>query len=148
MSTTVLKIIPTNPSFVPDEIQKDKSKDFLTNLYKKEQIELITTDTIEFIDQGENFDSVSCNLCGQNIEIKDWQYAMDKAYEKQFTNLEFITPCCHKKTSLNDLAYYSTAGFAKFVITVSDAQNKIEEKDLNQLQQILGTRVRIIWAHY
>ena len=148
MSSTVLKIIPTNPYYVPDKIQQDKAKMFLIKLYKKEQIEFITTDTIEFVDQGENFDSVSCNLCGQNIEIEDWQNAMDKAYDKQFTDLEFITPCCHSKTSLNDLTYHSTAGFAKFIITISDAQTEIEEQDLNEVRQILGTPLRIVWAHY
>jgi hypothetical protein len=71
MSSTVLKIIPTNPSYVPDKIQQDKAKIFLTKLFKNEQIEFITTDTIEFVDQGENLDSVSCNLCNQNIEIVD-----------------------------------------------------------------------------
>lgn len=148
MSSTVLKIIPTNPSYVPNKLQQDNAKDFLTKLYKKEQIEFIITDTIEFVDQGENFESVSCNLCGQNIEIEDWQNAMDKAYEQQFTDLEFITPCCHKKTSLNNLTYQSAAGFAKFVMTISDVQKEIEEKKLKELQQILGMTLRIIWAHY
>jgi hypothetical protein len=148
MSSTVLKIISTNPTYVPDKIQQDRAKIFLTKLYKNEQIEFITTDSIEFVDQGENFDSVSCNLCGQNVEIEDWQNAMDKAYEKQFTDLEFITPCCHRKTSLNDLTYHSAAGFAKFIMTISDAQNEVKERDLNELQQILGTPLRIIWAHY
>ena len=148
MSSTVLKIIPTNTSYLPDKIQQDKGKIFLTKLYKNEQIEFVTTVSIEFVDQGENFDSVYSNLCGQNIEIEDWQNAMEKAYEKQFTDLEFISPCCHKKTSLNDLIYHSAAGFSKFIMTISDAQNEVGERDLNQLQQILGTPLRIIWAHY
>ena len=148
MSSTFLKIIPTNSSYVPNKIQQDKAKTFLTKLYKNQQIEFATTDTIEFVDQGENFDSVSCNLCGQNIEIEDWQSTMDKAYEKQFTDLEFMTPCCHKKTSLNDLAYHSSAGFARFVMTISDAQNELPEKDFRGLQEILGTTLRNIWAHY
>jgi len=91
---------------------------------------------------------VSCNLCRQNIEIEEWQSTMDKSYEKQFTDLEFITPCCHKKTSLNDLTYHSAAGFAKFVMTISDAQSELSEKDFKQLQEILGTTLRNIWAYY
>lgn len=148
MSSTVLKIISTNPSYVPDKIRQNKAKTFLTKFYKNQQLQFATTDTIEFVDQGSNFDSVCCNLCGQNIQIEDWQNAMGKAYEKQFTDLEFITPCCHRKTSLNDLTYHSEAGFAKFVIAISDAQNELGEKDLNELQQTLETPLRIIWAHY
>lgn len=148
MSSTVLKIIPTTPSYVPDNIQQDKAKIFLTSLYKTEQIEFPSTDTIEFVDQGGNFDNVFCNLCGQNIEIEDWQNAMDNAYQNQFTELTFVTACCDKKTSLNDLIYHSPAGFAKFVMAILDAQSELSEKDFKKLQDILGTTLRNIWAHY
>jgi hypothetical protein len=148
MSITVLKIISTNPTYLPDERQQDRANIFLTNLFKTEQIEFLKNDTIEFVDQGENFDSLSCNLCGQNIGIEDWQNAMDKAYDKQFTDLTFITSCCNNETSLNDLTYHSAAGFAKFVLTISDAPNDLADKDFKELQDILGTTLRKIWAHY
>ena len=148
MPTTILKFIPTNATYVPDKIQQDKGKAFLVELYKEKEIEFYTTDLIEFVDQGENFNNVSCNLCGQEIKIEHWQNAMDEACEKQFTNLDFITLCCNKKTSLNDLIYNMMAGFAKFVITISEPTNKIEENDVKNLEHILGTRLKIIWAHY
>jgi hypothetical protein len=148
MSSTVLKIIPTDPLYVPGKTQMDSAKSLLAKLYKKNKISVITTDTIEFVDPGSNFDSVSCNLCGRNIEIEDWQNAMDKADEHQFSDLTIITSCCHRKTSLNDLTYHSPAGFSKFIITIQDAQTEIGDKDLIQLQEAMGTAVRIIWAHY
>jgi hypothetical protein len=148
MSHTVLKIIPTNPSYVPDKFQQGKAKTFLTKLYMNDQIEFATSDTIEFVDQGENFDSVSCNICGQNIESEDWQNAMNGAYEKQFTDLTFMTSCCNKTTSLNDLKYKLPAGFGKFTIEVSDPRTELDENDLKDLQDILSTTLRIIWAHY
>ena len=148
MSSTILKIISTNPFYVPDNIKKDKAKDFLAELYKEKEIELYNTDLIAFIDQGENFDNVSCNLCGQEIDIEYWQNAMDEAFERKFIDLDFTTACCHKKTSLNDLNYKMTAGFAKFVIKIIDAENEIEKKNINNLEQILGTRLKIIWARY
>jgi hypothetical protein len=113
-------MIPTNPSYVPDTSEQNKAYNFLVKLYGNANIEFITTDTIEFIDQGENFDSLFCNLCGKTIDIEDWQNAMNKAYTTQFTDLTFITPCCNKKTSLNDLTYHSSAGFARFVMTIKD----------------------------
>jgi len=148
MSLTILKILSTNPSYVPEKIKQDKAKVFLAELYKNNEVEFYNTDLIEFIDQGENFEKVSCNLCGQEIEIEDWQSAMDKAYENLFSDLDFTTLCCHKKTSLNDLTYNMTAGFAKFVITISDAENEIGEKGINNLEEILGTKLKIIWARY
>ena len=148
MSSTVLKIIPTNPAYVPGTSEQEKAKDFLGKHYDKAQIEFTTTNTIEFVDQGANFDSVSCNFCGKNIETEVWQNAMDKAYEKQFTDLTFATPCCNKKTSLNDLTYHSAAGFAKFVMTISDAKNELTDKDFKELEEIIGSPIRNIWAHY
>jgi len=148
MSSTVLKMIPTNPSYVPVASEQDKAYNFLVKLYGKSNIEFITTDTIEFIDQGENFDSLSCNLCGKNIEIEVWQNAMNKAYTTQFTDLTFTTPCCNRKTSLNDLTYHSSAGFAKFVMTIKDAQKELSEKDFKELQNIIVSPLRTIWVHY
>jgi len=148
MSSTILNIISTSPSFEPDNIMLARAKKLLVKFYRDEQIECITTDTIDFIDQGQNFESVSCNLCKQTFEIEDWQNAMDNAYEHQFTDLTFITPCCKKKTSLNDLTYKSPAGFAKFVVCISDAQNELEKSELEKLEEMLGTTLRLIWAHY
>ncbi|MDP4254041.1 MAG: hypothetical protein Q8938_08560 [Bacteroidota bacterium] len=148
VSSTMLKIIPTVPSYIPGKSQQDSAKEFLINLYGKARIELASTDSIEFIDQGENFDSVSCNLCGRAIKMEDWQNAMDNAAQRQFADLSFVTPCCHKKTSLNDLTYHSAAGFAKFVITISDLQDDLSDKVIRDLQDILGTPLRKIWAHY
>ena len=73
---------------------------------------------------------------------------MDSAYEKNFINLSFTSPCCNKRTSLNDLNYIWPAGFAKFVINIFDAQNKIDVNNLKDLQEFLGTPLRIIIAHY
>ncbi|MGC4037459.1 MAG: hypothetical protein QM764_15970 [Chitinophagaceae bacterium] len=148
MSATFLKIIPTDPSYVPDKKQQENGKALLASFYHNSQIEFISTDSIEFVDQGENFDSVFCNLCKQNISIQTWQKAMDKAYEQQFTNLMFITSCCHKKTSLNDLIYHTAAGFAKFAVVISDANSELSKKDFDKLQDILGTPLRNVWAHY
>ena len=148
MSSTILKIIPTNPSYVPDKVNQNKARIYLDKFYQDNEIDFATTETIEFVDQGENFECVSCNFCGHNIGIEYWQSTMDKAYEKQFTDLEFTTLCCNKKTSLNDLIYHLSAGFAKFVMTISDPQNELSEKDFKGLKEILGTTLRNIWAHY
>ena len=148
MSTSALKIISTDPSYIPLKTQLDNAKKFLSKIYKAEKTEYITTETIEFVDQGENFVSVSCNLCGREINMESWQVEMDKAYKKQFSDLVFITPCCHKKTSLNDLHYKSPAGFAKFFISIMDPQNGLTEMEIKQLQDVLGTKLRIVWARY
>jgi hypothetical protein len=148
MSSTQLKIISIQPSYVPGKKQQDDAKTLLQKIYGNQLITLDTTKDIQFVDQGANFDSVSCNLCGKNIEVDTWQDAMDIAAKAKFTNLSFITPCCHKTTSLNKLNYTWPAGFAKFAIVIEDAQKEIPAIDLQQLENVLGTKLRIIWAHY
>jgi hypothetical protein len=148
MSSTFLRIISTDPSFDIDKDLQEKARTFLFKIYQKEQIEFINTDTIEFVDQGENFENVSCNLCNSLIETEVWQNAMDNAYKNEFKDLFFITPCCNKITSLNNLDYNWPAGFAKSIISISEPQNGLAEKELEELEGILKTDLRNIWAHY
>lgn len=146
--STILRIISTNPSYIPDKEQEQQAKDFLTKMYPTNKIKSLYTDTIEFIDQGQNFDSILCPFCKRIIEAEYWQEAMEKADETYFTDLTFTTPCCNKKTSLNNLTYITAAGFARFVLSVDDPEKEIEESRLRDLQKILNTPLRAIYAHY
>jgi hypothetical protein len=148
MSSSFLRLISTDPSFVPDTISLASAKTFLSRRYTNDQVEFIFSENIEFIDQGQNFESVSCNLCGHMLDIEDWQKAMDDAYESKFVNLMFTTPCCKKNTSLNDLTYERPAGFAKHVISISSPRQVLTKDDLDTLQSVLKTKLRIIWSHY
>jgi hypothetical protein len=148
MSATCLKLISIDPGFVPDKLKEEKAKEFLNKTFKNSEIKIIKTDNIEFVDQGSNFESVSCNYCRHNIDIEIWQNAMDKAYKTHFKDLSFMTPCCHKSTSLNDLKYNWPAGFAKFVISITDPTADISNDVINELETIFGTKIRKIWAHY
>ena len=148
MSSTFLKIISTNPSFVLDQGRVESARTFLYKFYQKTQIEFVTTDTIEFVDQGENFESVRCNLCGIEMETETWQNAMDSAYKDHFEDLSFITGCCNKKTALNNLEYNWPAGFARSVISISGPQNGLTEKDLEELANVVGSQLKIIRAKY
>jgi hypothetical protein len=71
MSLTVLRIIPTIPAMCLDIIDQAIAKSFLAKLHKDVQIEYIITDTLKLAEHGGNFESVSCNLCGDNMMIED-----------------------------------------------------------------------------
>jgi hypothetical protein len=148
MSSTFLKFIPASPDFIPAKLNQDKAKEFLHNIFSNCKIDFTKTDNIEFVDQGANFESVSCNYCGHDIDIVVWQRAMDKAHQNHFKNLSFMTPCCHKTTTLNHPQYHWPVGFAKFEISISDPTSDIKDIELKQLEKILGTKIRKIWAHY
>ncbi len=148
MSTTILKFIPTAPVFIPTPINQDKVKAYLKSIFKNTEVKLVQTENIEFVDPGANFETITCDLCGRNINNDVWQHAMDKAYKNHFTDLSFTTPCCDKQTTLNDLKYQWPAGFAKFVIIIYDPIGDIKPNEFTELEKLLGTKIRKVWAHY
>jgi hypothetical protein len=148
MSDTFLKLIPTNPEFIPAKTKQEQAKVLLSRLFKNRSIVLESTPEIQFVDQGANFEDVFCNYCGKEIKGEIWQDAMNEAYKNKFHNLSFITPCCHKKTNLNDLQYHRAAGFAKFQIVIMNPDSDMKDTNLTELEKILGTSIRKVWTHY
>lgn len=149
-SGSILKIIPVEPNFEPGKEQQRAIMNYLITKYPFNEVNSTLTKAVEFIDCGENFESVTCNLCGQNIEMEAWQEVMDWASQNNFNDLTFITPCCHEKANLNDLKYTMPSGFSKYRIEIlapefTDTQND----DLTQkIKAILGKDIRLIWANY
>ncbi len=145
-----LKIIPVDPYFEPTKEQQKAAINYLVAKYKNSEIRSILTSQVEFIDQGENFDSVFCNHCGQTIEVEFWQEAMDNSYQHSFSDLTIQTPCCHKSSNLNDLNYEMPAGFSKYQLKIIDPDYDDNQKNelIRNLGDILKIEIRLIWAHY
>ncbi len=148
MPDTILKIIPTDPAHSCNEETQQEIISLLSKFYSPQQIELINTDSIEFVDPGQNFESVSCHLCGQLLKIEDWQSLMGYAFEANFGSLNFTTSCCNKEVSLNDLNYNWPAGFARLIISVTDAQTELKGNKLLELKSLLQCDIRVIWTKY
>ncbi len=120
----------------------------MDSFFKNANVEFVETDDIEFVNPMANFENVYWNLCGHDIKIESWQDVMQQAYKSKFKDISFVTPCCQKTTNLNDLNYQWPAGFAKFTISISKPPEDINEDQLKELENILGTKIRKIWAHY
>jgi hypothetical protein len=148
MSDTFLHLIPNKPNLVPEKLNQDRAKKYLDSFFKNANVEFVETDDIEFVNPMANFENVYCNLCGRDIKIESWQYAIEQAYKSKLKDISFVTPCCQKTTNLNDLNYQWPAGFAKFTISISKPPEDINEDQLKELENILGTKIRKIWAHY
>ena len=149
MSDNVLKLIPTRPGYVPDKDAQFAAQELLGTFVESErEVLAYTTEQVEFVDAGANFDSLGCPACGQLISGEWWSAAMSKANESAFTNLNVVTPCCQTRTSLNDLNYNWAQGFARFVLQARNPGIATLDKSvLNELETILGCKLHVVWVH-
>ncbi len=109
MSVNILKIIPSTPDYIPGDEQQESARSLLSQVFNSGRIDMSTTDTVQFIDPGANFERVSCNVCEQEIPSEEWQELMDAAHKNDFSDLDCLTSCQHW-TSLNELNYNWPAG--------------------------------------
>ncbi|MBI5793633.1 hypothetical protein HZA87_00905 [Candidatus Uhrbacteria bacterium] len=149
MSESILKLIPTNPNYVPSDQIIKKVRNLFPSIFPHAQrFDFRTAENVEFIDPGANFESVSCPFCGSPVDISWWQEAMDQAAGNKFSDLKINTPCCGKSSSLNNLIYNWPAGFAKFTLSVIDPGHDPADEEIHALEDALQCRVKKIIAHY
>lgn len=139
-----LRIIPSDPFYEPTPAIQDACLGLLIARFRKNEITSTLYKEVSFIDPGQNFEAVVCDRCGQEMDMEAWQARMGVAYETRFTDLSFVTPCCDKPSSLNDLKYRGPAGFARYVLTVIDPPAEVDAEVLSELERVLGTKVKTI----
>jgi hypothetical protein len=148
MSEAYLRLIPTDPTYVPSTEEAKEALATLASFWPDVELTVLNWDEIQFIDQGSNFESIRCPQCGARLDLTWWSQAMSRAAALRFEDLSVVTPCCSRQTSLNDLIYYWPAGFAKFAISVRNPNKDLEPYETTRLAGMLGTSLRIVWAHY
>lgn len=149
MSDNILTLIPVNETYLPAQTaQKEASTILASFLQGDREVHIRITEQVEFIDSGENFETIFCPACNTQISDLWWQQAMDTAHQSQFTDLMIVTPCCQSTVSLNNLIYRWPAGFARFALVVHDPQNDISEEEMESIAEILGCQLREIWRRY
>jgi hypothetical protein len=115
------------------------------------EIEVEVSEDIKFVDQGSNFESVSCPACGIEMDTKNWLEWMEKSGETDFIDRSITMPCCGCQTDLNALRYDWPAGFARYILRAPNpgiGNGWLEEKQLSALESILGCKLRQIRTHY
>jgi hypothetical protein len=150
MSDTILKIIPTDPEFLPEGPEFEDVPRVARQLFPQSTgIDLRFGPAIVFVDAGENWEGVACPHCGADLE--DWWFgAMDVASNAEgfFDSLAIITPCCGHATSLNELNYGWPVGFARFhVDIVNPAASQLAPVAEMALAAAFRHDIRAIWAH-
>jgi len=147
MSTNTLRIIPTDPTWVPASERQEAAFAMLERLFPDaETIQATITNHPEFIDQGGNFELVRCPRCGTECPMDWWQATMGVAYQRHFRDLNVTTPCCAAATTLNDLDYEMPTGFARFVLEADNPyRGTPTEAETAQLADAVGHPIRFIW---
>lgn len=148
MSDTLLKIIPTEPSYVPDGLSESRGKVYLEKFFGANHVEFIQTQDVAFIDPGQNFEKIFCDICDSEIDSEYWGEKVDSASLNKFGDLTFLSPCCGNRTSLNSLRYEWPAGFARFSIQITNPKVELSNQNIQELKVILNTPLRILQAHY
>ena len=118
------------------------------NIIDLSKVDIVVSDNVEFIDQGSNFNGITCPRCKSEIDMEWWQDSMGTASESNFESLNFLLPCCEEVCSLNDLEYDWPAGFAKFSIQISNLKGEVDSSIVQKLEDIISCRIRKVWAQY
>ncbi len=138
------------PSAPPQTINTHKLG--LTGDAENVVIQLVVWDKIAFLCGAENLEAVRCPFCSARLDSDKppnwWIAAMDRAAKGDFRDLAVDTPCCRRGTSLNDLVYDGSAGFARFSLSVWDPGIGDPSPDLlRRIGEAMGCEVRRIWEH-
>jgi len=149
VSENLLKIIPSSPTYIPGKGRVEEALARIKEAFAfTDNIRVVISESPRFIDQGTNFERIICPNCNAILNTCWWQSAMDKAHRNGFNNLRIKVPCCGTETNLNELKYEWPAGFARFSIEISNPEIDLSDSTFHELEFVLGSSLKKIWAHY
>lgn len=151
MSDNWLRVIPTEPTFVPLPGKARRGQDVLTQFIaaatSRAEVRAVDHGSIVFIDAGANFETITCPWCEALIDIEWWQVRMETAARVDFTNLLTRTRCCDVTTSLNDLRYHWAQGFARWWLEVLNPDMPaLSDVQLEAISIAIGHPARAVYA--
>jgi hypothetical protein len=149
MSDNWIKLIPEDPWFVPDATKQQRARARFTEIAPEvDEIELKVFEKVVFHDSGGNFERIVCPSCGSEIPVTWWQHRMDEDYGDGFKLATYVTPCCGAKCTLHELVYEWSQGFGRFVLSaLNPSIGKLDDNHKQEFEEILGTKLRVIYQH-
>ncbi len=149
VSDNWIALIPEDPNFIPEAGKQSRARDRFAEIAPDaDEINIKVSDKVAFFDCGGNFERILCPHCRTEIPVAWWQDRMDEDYSNGFMLARYATPCCNTLHTLHELVYEWPQGFGRFAL---DARNpnigKLEARYREEFEEILGTRVRVIYQH-
>lgn len=150
MSENFLRLLPTDPTFVPSAAAASAALRALRLIApRSHEIDVVEEPEVVFLDAGGNFSAVRCPACqAELVIIPWWQDEMSRAYETKFEDLSVVPPCCGSPTTLNDLDYDWPQGFARWWLEARNPdRGKLQPHELGELAAAVGHPLREVWTH-
>jgi hypothetical protein len=150
MSDTFISLVPVEPGFVPEPARIRDAELLACKLFpRSDEIRSAVTDHIRLFDAGANFEAIECPGCHAAIGIEWWHDALSADTTGEgFALRPFAVPCCGRSCSLDQLKYDWPQAFGRFGLRLMNPDaGTLDPAAIESLQEVLGTKLRIIHQH-
>ncbi len=149
MSDDWIRLIPSEPRFVPSEAQARRCLALVSQFADgAEEVNIIDEGQIVFVDAGQNFQSVGCPVCNHSLDTGWWAERVGAAHSRGYEDLGVDCPECGSTVSLNDLDYDWPQGFSRWrVEAMNPLIGRIDHDQVAAVADALGHAVRVIYTH-
>jgi len=143
VSEDVLRIVPTDPAWTPDDVALRRAVRALRELLPHaDGVRGEVHDGVVLVTAGNEPEQAACPACGEQLDPAWWAARLDRAAAQGFARLGVVTPCCATRTSLGDLRFDRPAAFARTELRARRAGAGLEEEELARVGHALGHPVR------
>ena len=148
MSDYYERLIPKIVGEKPNKVNlKCIQKLLVKNGIVCDDVVIVETDEIRFIDCGGNLEKIVCNHCNSDISSY-WGDLMSQSAETGFEDRNYKTQCCNKMNFLENIDYYFDVGFSRFVIELFNPSKQIDLKVIREIEDIIGLELKCIRVKY
>ena len=150
MSMHSICLIPEDPRFVPDVQQQENTRQRFQQILGEEGgARVSVSEQPFFVDCGENFERIACPGCSAELTVDWWHECMDSDFDGQGMRLNrYATPCCNQQVTLHELDYQWPMGIARFTLEGDNLVGRLGDEAKQELEAMLGCRLRVIYRHY
>lgn len=150
MSESFLVVIPADP-FAPLPKNANQVQTLLADFADTDEARTKDCGKLQFIDCGENFESIHCPVCNVMIDIPQWHEWMDEDWDKEdgFLLSDHTTLCCAKTITLDAPIYRSAQGFARWFISArAGNRGGLSGDEIARLEAVATIPLRAITQQY